>query len=537
MNKNKLTFRIGRILMLILLMMSMIDPGRVLADDGPKREQIIEITFTEYTWWLVEWQDASLVCEVKVDHPDQPTGAEIYDQCGRSVYYRWFQTQPCDAYTGDNPQDCSGLYHFQLGSEVVTKEISLELPPPTVSIELKDCILIPDTDLCSSIPAVMISAVESLPNEEISRVQGSLGGSTFLCPGDICELPLQATDERGVIIQFWAESSYGDSSEHYLGRIRVTNQTDDVINASGWRVEIASGLEDLSNMEGCAGIWQSFPPLGELPDWLRDPSHAFMLRTSEPYTFLAGQMIRKGYVDTSHCPDYGITADGYASQCGLEASRELVNLWQNMFDRFILQSSKETGIPSSLLKRIFAKESQFWPESTENIYREYGFGHLTELGADTTLLWNREFYDQFCPLVLEVGKCYLGYGQLDDYSQALLRGALLIEMEISLPADLDATDFKQLEESVSLFSETLLGNCAQVSQMITYRMDEVPGEIASYEDLWRFTLANYHGGSGCLANAINQVNKEKQDLTWGNVAIALGENCPWVLEYVYDVTD
>jgi hypothetical protein len=520
-----------------MLVMSMINPERVLADEGTGREQIIEITYIEYTWWLVDWQDASLVCELRVDHPDQPTGADIYSQCGRSIYYQWFHTQPCDAFTGDNPQDCSGLYLLQLGSKEVTKEITLELPAPTVSIELKDCTLISGTNLCASLPTVRISAKESLPNEGITRVQGSLAGTTFLCPGDTCELPLQATDERGVLIQFWAESSYGDTSEHYLGRIRVTQQTSDVINVSGWRVDITSGLEDLNNMEGCAGIWQSFPPLSKVPDWLINPSHAFMLRTSEPYTFLAGQMIRKGYVDTSHCADLGLSEEGYASQCGLEASRGLVNLWQNIFDRFIIQSANETGIPSGLLKRIFAKESQFWPESTENIYREYGFGHLTELGADTTLLWNRDFYDQFCPLVLEVGKCHLGYGQLSEYSQALLRGALLAEMEIFLPADLDNTDYLQLEESISLFSETLLGNCAQVSQMIRYRLDEVPGEIASYEDLWRFTLVNYHGGSGCLANAINLVYKEKQDLTWGNIAIALGDNCPWVLEYVNDVTD
>ena len=536
MKKINLGSRSAQILIIALILLSISNPGHVLADSGSGRRETIEITLTEYTWRLINWQDTSLVCELRVDHPDQPTGAEIYSQCGRYIYYWWFETEPCYAFTGDNPEECSGLYLFLLGSEEVTREIEVSLPAPVAGIDLKGCTPIQGTDLCVNKPSLIISADEPLPNEEITQILGSIDGVPISCPGGTCELPLQVTEERGILLEFWAESSYGDSSEHYVGRIRVSKQTNEIPYVTGWRVETVGGLADLNNMEGCAGIWESFPPLGPIADWLSDPPYAFMLKTNEPYALLAGQMIKKGYVDISHCDDLGLTDDGHASQCGLEASRELVYIWQNIFDRSILQASQETGIPSSLLKRIFAKESQFWPETTEKLYREYGFGHITELGVDTTLLWNREFYDKFCPLVLEVGKCHLGYSQLDDYSQALLRGALLAEMEVFLPDDFSDTDFEQVAESVALFSETLLGNCGQVSQMILYRMDQIPGEIASYEDLWRFTLVNYHGGSGCLANAINQVHKQKQGLTWGNIAAALADNCPWVLEYVNDIT-
>lgn len=523
-------------LILTLFVVSVIIPARVLADDGSGREEIIEISYTEYTWRLLDWQDKGQVCEVKIDHPGEPDGAEIYFQCGSVIYYRWLETLPCIAESGEPPQPCSGLYLVPIGSQEISKEIVINLPSPSVRIDLKDCIPVPDTDLCAEMPSLLISADEPLPNEEIIQVQGRIDERSFACAGEVCEVALQATDTGGAALEFWAESSYGDSSEHFMGRIRVDERTLDNPPASGWHVEVVSGLTDLDNMAGCPGFWQSFPPLGIQPDWLSNPSQAILLRTNEPYNYLAGQMIRKGYVDTSHCDDLGLSEEGYASPCGLEASRDLVYLWQNTFDRFILMSAEETGIPSSLFKRIFARESQFWPETTEDLYREYGFGHTTELGADTTMLWNREFFDQFCPLVLEVGKCQLGYPQLDDWSQATLRGALLVEMEIILPADFYDLDSKQVEESVSLFAQTLLGNCAQVGQMITYQTDQIPGEIVSYEDLWKFTLINYQAGSGCLADAIIVVHKRKEALTWEHISAALEENCPWAVEYIEDVT-
>lgn len=537
MDRKRSTIHVGLKLLLIsvLSVVSLFQAGIAWADDGPERREVIEVSYTEYTWWLRNWADRDLVCTIILDHPGEPYDDEIYFQCGGEVYLTWKETAPCSQARSGDSQECSGMYLHYVGSQFITRQIEVDLPKPSASIDLINCVPVLRTDLCGTMPSLYITAEESLPNEEITRLEGTLGGSEFTCLGNTCEVPLESTGEEGVVIEFWAESTFGDSSETYSGRIRVTEGHDDYPFATGWKVEIVSDTAVLNNLKGCAGIWQSFPPLSTPPDWLLNPSFANLLITNQPYTLLAGQLIRKGYVDTWHCDDYGMTVDGYASQCGIEASRDLVNLWQNTFDKYIVATAKESGIPSWLLKRIFARESQFWPETTQDLYREYGFGHTTELGADTTLLWNQEFFDQFCPLVLSAGKCRFGYSHLTERSQILLRGALLSEMEVFLPYYEYELDQDQIEESVSLFSETLLGNCTQVGQMIYNETDQVAGEIVSYEDLWRFTLANYQGGPGCLAEAITEVYDEGDPLTWENLSPALEPNCPWVLDYVADI--
>jgi len=512
-------------------------PDSTLAEDGTGRQQSIIAEYTEYTWWLIYWQNDVVACELGVDHDEEPNWTEIYNQCGEKVFNQWLESIPCEESLSQNASTCGGMYLLLVDQEQKTKQILVDLPMPEVRVELKNCISIRGTELCAELPSLLITAQEPLPNETILQVQGSLNDIPFICYGESCEFPLRKTEENGIPLEFWADSSYGDSSQHYRGRIRVAESEDQISFAKGWMVDIISDQADLSNIGGCAKIWESFPPLGTQPDWLSSPSHPMLLETDKPYTYLAGQLIQRGYVDTSDCEGFGLLANGYASPCGLERSRPLVRLWQNSFDEYIVEASRENGLPSQLLKRIFARESQFWPETRKVFYDEYGPGHINELGADTMLLWNRDFYDTFCPLVMREDVCRSGYSTLTENQQVLLRGALLAEMNIDLPPIGEIVDADQARNSVKLFTETLLGNCTQVRQMITNETDRIPGEVVEYEDLWRMTLINYHAGPGCLSQAIQEATDDNLPLRWSSVSGKLEDICPEALGYLSDIAD
>jgi hypothetical protein len=278
-----------------------------------------------------------------------------------------------------------------------------------------------------------------------------------------------------------------------------------------------------------------FPPVGGPPKWLTTPNQSEELSSDIPYTYLAANLILQGAVDASSCSDGGLDANGGVNQCGLEKSRSTVNEWQNQFDELILSTALETGVPARLLKNLFARESQFWP----GIYRvegDVGLGQLTENGADTTLFWNRSFYNQFCPLILEDGLCGAGYMHLDDEQQALLRSALVGSVNAicdDCPLGLDLT---QADFSVGVFAHTMIANCEQTGQVMRNYTDQSPGDVASYEDLWKFTLVNYNAGGGCLAEGITHAQGLGLELNWENVSPLLTGACSGAIDYVNDIS-
>jgi hypothetical protein len=504
----------------------------------PERQTTIVVNYNEYEWWLIRWNDNEILCRVLVDHEGLPSGDEVFNYCGEDLFTQWESTPPC-TFAADGKKsttDCDGLYLHMISFQPKEREVVVSLPPAEAFVTLDGCTLAPPDNRCDQIPSLLITGEEPLPNEQITSIEGFFDGNPFSCQAITCTLQLAPTTLDGVIVEFWANSSYGDSSERYTAKVRVIDTgVSDTPGASGWYVDVISSQWRGVEIPSCARLWGAFPPLGEPPAWLSTPDSSELLASGSPFYYLAGRLIVQGVVDAKDCPGGGMLPNGYADACGLEKARPIVENWQNQFDKRILEIANESGIPAQLMKNLFAQESQFWP----GIFRvpfEYGLGQITEKGVDSILLWNSSFFDQFCPLVLAEDACSGGYLHLNSDEQALLRGALALQAKsdcASCPAGIDLTN---VDFSLSLFAKTLQANCAQVGEVVKTATDSVPGSVSSYEDLWRYTVANYHAGPGCVAYAINSAWQSGNVLTWERVSEQFTDACRGVVPYVDKIT-
>lgn len=507
------------------------------ADGPPDRKYSITTPYTEYEWWMIRWSDKEILCKFFIDHPGQPTPNEVYYGCGQEDYQFWEETSPCGKSHTSESSSCKGSYLYQADSALREKTVELNLPGAEAWITIENCLPEDLKQYCGEIPYLLITGYEPLPNEQITSIQGKLDGIPFFCEGKTCEVDLRPTSDHGVIIEFWANSSFGDTSPTYTGRLRLQSSSKKSTNLpDGWKIELISERWKEGNLRECAERWKALPAPGALPTWLSIPSDPEHLSTEQSLAYLAGKLIINNLAHPGSCPNYGLLENGYASPCGLEEVKEEVIQWQNSFDTLIYQAARDISLPPVLLKRIFAQESQFWPETVEVYYQEYGFGHLTNLGADVTLLWNQDFYQQFCPLVISRETCRVGYVNLVPETQALLRGALLAQTTFNITTIAPEIEIDQARQNILLFAQTVLASCNQVGHMIEITTETLPGLAASYEDLWRITLANYYGGAGCVANAVQAAQDAGHPLTWEHIAAGLETNCPPAVDYVESIT-
>ncbi|MFN3491591.1 MAG: hypothetical protein ACK40V_05160, partial [Anaerolineales bacterium] len=343
------------------------------------------------------------------------------------------------------------------------------------------------------------------------------------------------TETEGVPIEFWAYSSYGDSSIVYKAQVRVQLADEGDPDQLYYYVDVLS-----SQFQGqtatCSEAWGVFPPVGGAPEWISTPTQSEDLSSDIPYTYLAANLILQGAVEAGSCPDGGLAPGNVVNQCGMEKARDAVSEWQNQFDELILTTAKQTSVPAFLLKNLFARESQFWP-GIFHASNDVGLGQLTENGADTTLFWNRSFFNQFCPLVMDSETCGIGYTNLDEELKLELRRALVGSVNLTCEECPLGFDLTQADFSVGVFAHTLTANCEQAGQVIKNYTGSSPGDAASYEDLWKFTLVNYNAGGGCLAEAISLAQATTGlPLTWENVSPHLIGACAGAVDYVNDIS-
>jgi hypothetical protein len=500
---------------------------------GPDRVTTLTVNTTAYTWWMATWNKNQIVCSMVVDHAGVPTLGEVYSNCNSDIYYAWKVQLPC---IPTAHPECKGYYLYLVRTQPVQKQVTVELPPPSVWLSLEGCEPVSSaaTNICETIPKLVLKGVEPLPNEHIVRVEGTMNGQPFACAA-ICKLQLAPTSANGVKLQFWAWSSYGDSTDVFDADVRVALADVGNPDSSSWYVDVLSPQWQGVNPATCAVTWNSFPPVGGAPTWLSTPQDPAALSSDIPYNYLSANLILQGAVDASGCPDGGWAPDGSVNQCGLEAARPAVEAWQNQFDTLIIQTAQSTGVPAQLLKNLFARESQFWP-AVFKAGKDAGLGQLTDNGADTTLLWNPSFYAQYCPLVLSSQTCSKGYLHMSAANQEMLRQALVGSVNASCTNCPLGIDVSQANFSVGVFAHTLLANCDQTKQVISNVTGQSPGDVASYEDLWKFTLVNYNAGAGCLTLAVNAAWSQDHSLTWDTVSSHFTDVCSPALNYVNDIS-
>ncbi|MDR3578013.1 MAG: hypothetical protein P4L50_29460 [Anaerolineaceae bacterium] len=491
------------------------------------RQANLYIDYTVYEWWLLSWQNNQSQCQIYIQHPGLPTPNEIYTFCGQSLYDQWAATKSC---LSKDLSQCSGMYLHAVAKTPAKRKMVVDLPMPEVWVSLTDCNPVPPDNRCSSMPSLILSGEEPLPNEAVIRLQGTMGGQSFSCPGDQCVIPLQPTGMQGLPISFWADSSYGDESDHFTALIRVMPWGDFMDPEKGsnenpqWYVDVLSSQWRGEKPASCSDVWQVFPNLGGPPDWLSTPKKVEDLKSSVSYNFLTNALIQNGVVDVNNCTNGSTT-------CGVKGALASVMDWQNRFDNEIMKTASQTGVPAQLMKNVFARESQLWP-GIYTTYKEAGLGQLTENGADTILLWNSDFFSQFCPLVLNKDVCALGFGNLNPDRQSTLRGALVRNVNASCSDCQGGIDLTQANFSVSVFAQGLEANCQQVGRILSNTTLVQPGQTTSYEDLWKFTLVNYNAGPGCLAKAVQTAYGNSEPLDWEHVSSHLEPACKASIDYV-----
>ncbi len=528
------------VFLLIGAVLSMVQVGLVSAGSndptGPDRYTSAPQEYTSYTWWMRTWAEQELVCEMVVEHEGLPYYDEVYVACGEGLADAWFAQDNCPQETLRNhPSQCPGYYFHLASSELKTREVAIPLPAPQVWVNLEGCTVENETNRCETPPTLILQGEEPISGEEISAVLGTFDGAEFYCQGNRCELPINETDELGETVVFWAISSYGDTSELFQAKVRVLLQeTED--GDFFWYVDVISPQWRGEANPSCALSWDAFPPAGGVPDWLSTPAEASELESDLSYTYLAGNLIERGVVDASECLDFGIGEDGFATQCGLEVAQDAMYEWQNRFDKLILDAANDAEVPAVLLKRLFARESQFWPGAF-NGGTDIGLGQLTFEGADFVFTWNAIFYEQFCPAVLDEAECDKGYLNLSEEDREYLRESLIFSVNATCDSCPLGIDLNQADYSVNVFANTLRASCEQTAYVVYNNTDEPPGKIASYDDLWRFTLVNYNAGAGCLGLAVNATNEKGLELTWNNLAQNLTEVCADTANYVNDIHD
>ena len=465
-------------------------------------------------WRLSNWKDQMIVCDIYVTHDNQPSAKEIENYCGKEIYVSWLTTPPCEgAINGGDVTACKGIFIGYKGKDLHVVKETVELPQVNLRVEAVNC---EPGGWCDERAIIRFIGEEPIVDHKITSMHVKIGNSAKKCESDLCELRMPLTNEKGVQVEYWAVSDFGDQSETATFLLR---NVPDKNKENRYRFDLLGS--DL-NVTAPAGtlLWMLLPTLNH-PDAivLEKPESIMDFQTTNRFLYLAGKLLLTGIVNGETCSGFGLISNNTANPCGEELAHEKVISWQNQYDKEIFSASEEFNVPARLLKAIIAQETQFWPHPVSS--KEFGLGRITDNGADMLLTWNLPIFLEECTSLFSVDACSSGYTNMDPDDQSLLRGIVLRDVGT--------------EQEMKLLAATLLASSIQVDQMVKNVTGLPVSEVSTYEEMWRLSVANYHAGSGCVGTAMQTAWDNGDNMIWDLVNPHLLGDCKGAIDYVESV--
>lgn len=469
-------------------------PGIVFADGPPKREVIIQVSKTAYVWVVGAWNFET--CRILTDDLETiPQYADISALCGIES-------------TSLINSGSANLYY--LGEYNYLEDTSQPLP----EIEIKSSFIN---------GAVIVESFDPLPGHAVNKIDATINGIPAVCDsfngtpipsGLKCTFPIY---QPPVLFFAFSTSTYGDYSHNIELRIGKMIQNDSIFSDPIKNVVIVgdSAYAKYSMYHDVPRIWGVVPGFDNVPDWLKTVPPEQLI-TDHYYYYLAGQIIVNGVANARNCWNGGISGDNpqYSTNCGVLSVFDDVCLYQNAYNEEITQASEETGIPNRLIKRIIAIESQFYPNAY-GIVGERGLYQFTRDGADTLFRWNGPFYLETCGEYWDYCNS-VGYDAIDQWQREVLINHVLAD-----------------PNNIYYLGSALKANAYQVNRLLDNisRID-TPGDTLTYEDLWKITVLNYHGGATLTSAVLVNIRDLDLPVSWDSFATVLEDLQPSVLSYV-----
>ncbi len=499
-----------KIMILIFLGLLLAGTNRIVsqAETGSRYYHQAQ-TGSVYVWTLKAWKDNSVLCEIFKQDDKAPTEEDIRAYCGETVYTKWASSPPCSTFlqSGDTSA-CEGSFLTYLGYYFRDYTTYTSLDKPSILFSLQNCNL---GEWCPQSSTILFEGYETMPGQHIREIQIRVGDRMFSCLETAsCTYELPLTTAQGAWLEYWVVSSYGDESGHQTFHFRNVYRG---ANDGQYRADI---LSPQTSNDFAALTWDAFPTL-EHPDgkMYSQVNNSVLLKSNHHLYYLAGKLIFTGKVKASDCLDGGLLSNQMANTCGEEMAYDLTIEWQNEYNDQILSASQKYGIPAQILKAVILQESQFWQE--HDLQYEYGLGCLSENGVDVLLSWDIERFLSVCTEAYDEQACSAGYASLSAKDRAYLRGMVLRAI---------GTD-----EEIDLIAAVMRANTVQVGQVMQNITKVSAVFITTYENLWDFTLANYHVGNQCVADGVTYLYNNEIPITFENYC-QLSTTCPTACLFV-----